>query len=340
MRGKGRGYLCWLMVKLPTWKGTMGVKGLQTYMENYCPEACYRVSIKDLIETYRRETDREPVIVVDGSSCLRHLYGDLEWIQGGQLKEYVNICVSFVKAFESVGARLVFYFDGATIERKRPTWIERRVRSSIRECDEEIAEYALRNRCFAILGQDTDYIIFEGAHYYLSIMRLDLRTMTTLNYNRWALARYLGIQPYQLPLLASLVGNDVVPADDLRSVAGYVRTQPSGPAMFQALPAVAHTVFYDERRARQLESSIRSYHVDVHASSSHHVTSTSHWDMVLTKACELHVQCEIPNLLWSIMAGLPYEQSTGMEDFRIADLPPSAYSDAGAAPTYLRSSDP
>ena len=88
--------------------------------------------------------------------------------------------------------------------------------TSVRECDEEVAEYARSRHCFAILGQDTDYIIYEGAQYYLSISKLNLLTMTTLNYNRWGLARHLAIHPDQLPILASLIGNDIVPANDLK----------------------------------------------------------------------------------------------------------------------------
>jgi hypothetical protein len=66
---------------------------------------------------------------VDGSCCIRHLYGSLEWVLGGQLKEFVDKLQNFVKALESLGAKLVFFFDGATIERKRPVWIKRRLKS-------------------------------------------------------------------------------------------------------------------------------------------------------------------------------------------------------------------
>jgi hypothetical protein len=66
---------------------------------------------------------------VDGSCCIRHLYGSLEWILGGQLKEFADKLQNFAKAFESLGAKLVFFFDGATIERKRPVWIQRRLKS-------------------------------------------------------------------------------------------------------------------------------------------------------------------------------------------------------------------
>jgi hypothetical protein len=77
----------------------------------------------------RRETGRQPVIVVDGSCCIRHLYGSLDWVLGGQLKEFADKLQNFVKAFESLGVKLVFFFDGATIERKRPVWIQRRLKS-------------------------------------------------------------------------------------------------------------------------------------------------------------------------------------------------------------------
>ncbi|XP_069680027.1 constitutive coactivator of peroxisome proliferator-activated receptor gamma-like [Periplaneta americana] len=379
----------------------MGVKGLQTYIENYCPDACYEVSIRDLIETYRRETGRVPVIVVDGSSCLRYLYGSLDWVLGGQFKEYTEKLLKFVTAFESLGAKLVFYFDGATIERKRPVWIQRRLKSlqdvykifdclnkwkrlsyvdqslfqlpaglggitrflfkdvcgcevftSIRECDEEIAEYAHSRHCFAILGQDTDYIIFDGAQYYLSMMNLNLLAMTTLNYNRWALARHLRIHPNQLPILASLIGNDVVPADDLKAfhidicshpdgrkynsnsrirydilmshVAGFIRTLPCGEDVFQVLPAIAHKVFRDERRASQLNASIRSYFIDEPSTQSVKEEPTSEWSKIMSLARRRHTRCENPAPVWAVMNGLPYESSTALEDFREMDLPPAA----------------
>ncbi|XP_063242330.1 uncharacterized protein LOC134542196 isoform X2 [Bacillus rossius redtenbacheri] len=308
----------------------MGVRGLQSYMEKSCPEGCHKVVIKDLIEIYRRETGREPVIVVDANSCLRHLYGKLDWVQGGQLTQYVEKGRHLVRQFERLGARLVMFFDGATVARKRATWVERRLRSledvyrvfdalepagdpaavpdrlfqlppelaqmsrglfkllcgcevrnSIKECDEEIVEYAQRHGCFAILGQDTDYVIYGGAQYYLSMLHLDVDAMTTYNYSRWALARHLRISPDHLPMLASLIGNDLISTTDLKEfhqrlsgsyspnlhmviekVAGFVRTLPTGPPMMASVPGVAHSVFGDQRWAPQLETSVRSYHVD------------------------------------------------------------------------------
>jgi hypothetical protein len=42
-------------------------------------------------------------------------------------------------------------------------------------------------------------------------------------------------------------------------VARFVHTLPCGKEIFHVLPAIAHRVFRDERRAAQLDASIRSY---------------------------------------------------------------------------------
>lgn len=76
---------------------------------------------------FRRHDNEELVIVVDGSSCIRHLYDELEWIGGGQLKQFVEKAQRFVEAFKHIGIRLVFFFDGPTVNEKRTTWVQRRL---------------------------------------------------------------------------------------------------------------------------------------------------------------------------------------------------------------------
>lgn len=89
--------------------------------------------------------------------------------------------------------------------------------SSLRECDEEIAEYARHNRVFAVLTQDSDYVILDlGGAHYLSMKHLDLNRMTTKLYDRRELARCLSIPTYLLPLLATTMGNDIVTYEELK----------------------------------------------------------------------------------------------------------------------------
>lgn len=92
-----------------------------------------------------------------------------------------------------------------------------KVRRSIKECDDEIISYAARNKCLAVLGQDSDYVIYRhGAQYYLSSEHLDISKMTTFAYDKFALARHLKLHVKDLPVFASLMGNDHISSDDLK----------------------------------------------------------------------------------------------------------------------------
>uniref|UniRef100_A0A1A8JY06 Family with sequence similarity 120B n=1 Tax=Nothobranchius kuhntae TaxID=321403 RepID=A0A1A8JY06_NOTKU len=60
-----------------------------------------------------------------------------------------------------------------------------------------------------ILGQDSDYIIYDSAPY-LSVAKLQINSLTTVMYDRQKLCTTIGLAVTQLPLLACLLGNDVV----------------------------------------------------------------------------------------------------------------------------------
>lgn len=94
---------------------------------------------------------------------------------------------------------------------------------SLNECDEEIAHYARTKKAFAILGQDTDFVILDkGEAWYLSMEKLRLDDMTTLLYDHKALAHYLKIHVTQLPVLATLMGNDIIDHKDIKVRIKYI----------------------------------------------------------------------------------------------------------------------
>lgn len=88
---------------------------------------------------------------------------------------------------------------------------------SLREGDYEIAEYALRNNCIGILGQDTDFVIYDTVPY-MSIAKLSLENMTTVQYSREKLCHILKLQKCDLLLLACILGNDIVPEPQLQNL--------------------------------------------------------------------------------------------------------------------------
>lgn len=68
------------------------------------------------------------------------------------------------------------------------------------------------------MAQDSDFIIFNCAKYFLSLKHLDYHKMITKKYDREKLASFLGIQTENLPLLATLLGNDIVSRNDLEVI--------------------------------------------------------------------------------------------------------------------------
>ncbi|KAG7160037.1 Constitutive coactivator of peroxisome proliferator-activated receptor gamma-like, partial [Homarus americanus] len=159
------------------------------------------------------------------------------------------------------------------------------------ECDKAVAEYAKKFGAMGILGQDSDYIIYNTSHYYFSINHLNLETLDTIMYDRNALSRVLHITIDQLPVLSCLIGNDVIRQEDLLlfhqqslkmsshhhhrhhnrpppeilipKVATFINTQPSMDHLLQQLPLLARAVFRDENRAHLLVEGIKMYQLDL-----------------------------------------------------------------------------
>ncbi|KAG9344349.1 hypothetical protein JZ751_011018 [Albula glossodonta] len=92
--------------------------------------------------------------------------------------------------------------------------------STVREADYEIASYALQHNCMGILSQDTDFLIFDTAPY-LSVNWLRLDRMSTVMFSREMLCQALRLHLWDLPLLACILGNDVVPEDQFHRLRSY-----------------------------------------------------------------------------------------------------------------------
>ncbi|XP_028258502.1 constitutive coactivator of peroxisome proliferator-activated receptor gamma [Parambassis ranga] len=91
---------------------------------------------------------------------------------------------------------------------------------SVREADYEIASYALQHGSMGILGQDSDFIIYDSAPY-LSVAKLQINNLSTVMYDRQRLCRAIGLTVTQLPLLACLLGNDVVSEEQMQHIRNY-----------------------------------------------------------------------------------------------------------------------
>ncbi|XP_071345521.1 constitutive coactivator of peroxisome proliferator-activated receptor gamma isoform X1 [Trachinotus anak] len=120
---------------------------------------------------------------------------------------------------------------------------------SVQEADYEIASYADEHSCMGILGQDSDFIIYDSAPY-LSVAKLRINSLTTVLYDRQRFCRATGLAIFQLPLLACLLGNDVVSEERMQHIrnnamATYRKNDPaphSGAPQGQMVLAVSQLV--------------------------------------------------------------------------------------------------
>ena len=234
----------------------MGVKGLQAYVDQCCPDALQHVNIKELAQQHRHHYGNQAILVIDGMSLLRKFYNpDIPWVYGGEWLEFFEKIQDFLETLKKADIKPVFIFDGVIEQSKRATWLDRRkkerrlmlqvfdhikktgqhpdhrlyhippctsegmmqalihlgveVIKSVIEADKEVFRYYKKYRCFGVLSQDSDFLIFDIDHYFSSIS-LDLKTLRIKMYNKQVLCRHLGLHPSLLPLLACILGNDTI----------------------------------------------------------------------------------------------------------------------------------
>ena len=101
----------------------MGVKGLQSFVQERLPLAHYTVPLSSI------HSGGADVVVVDGMGLIRRLYEQtLDWVGGGQFQELLFNVSAFVDAFRRSGLRLVVFFDGGVDDAKLEEWLSRRKR--------------------------------------------------------------------------------------------------------------------------------------------------------------------------------------------------------------------
>ncbi|XP_055306558.1 uncharacterized protein LOC129570859 [Sitodiplosis mosellana] len=151
------------------------------------------------------------------------------------------------------------------------------------ECDLEIAQYAKNHDVLAVMTNDTDFLIFDGPWKLWSSNDIEItasKQVKTVEYNRKALAKICSLSQRQLPILATLLGNDFTNEyyDQLNSfhrtlgpmrnkfknVANYVRGFGSGQLSDAHITQIKQKIFGYGNDAKQqlIRQSIESYSTD------------------------------------------------------------------------------
>ncbi|NXI13903.1 F120B protein, partial [Irena cyanogastra] len=140
-----------------------------------------------------------------------------EWIKRRMKNtEEIARLFRFIKTHRKQPGREMFVLPSAlpTFTRYALKSLGQKTVCTLQEADFEVAAYGLQHNCIGILGQDSDYLIYNTCPYF-SIENLSLDRLVTVMYSREVLCRVLGISLTHLPLFACLLGNDIVPENML-----------------------------------------------------------------------------------------------------------------------------
>uniref|UniRef100_A0A3B3S575 Family with sequence similarity 120 member B n=1 Tax=Paramormyrops kingsleyae TaxID=1676925 RepID=A0A3B3S575_9TELE len=170
-------------------------RGLRHYCCNDTMSGQMQVGLREIASWQQQACPGSwPSLVADCMFCLQLWYCCLAWVQSGQWHKSLHCLCDFVGAFSQIGIHLVSFFDGVVglskevaalfcylrLQERQPdrsampclpsaltmfscfhlkcqeTW------SMMHEADYEIADYACQHGCMSILGQDTDFLIFDN----------------------------------------------------------------------------------------------------------------------------------------------------------------------------------
>ena len=103
----------------------MGVKGLESFIENNIPQACQPTNIGHVARTV---TNRSKVLIVDLPNLAYRIKArsPLDDFFGGDFIAYKKTWRDFMAKMEKIGVKVIFVCDGCKPVDHRPTWVRRR----------------------------------------------------------------------------------------------------------------------------------------------------------------------------------------------------------------------
>lgn len=152
------------------------------------------------------------------------------------------------------------------------------------DCDLELARFAKENNAFAVVTNDSDFLIFDGIFKFwkateFGFNKCQRNQIIATEYDRNGIADAFDIEPNQRALFATLMGNGIIDSDTLyafqktlghpryrfQNVAKYViRIQGTKPRLSQEFKVIARNVFRDdsEKWVELLKKGVAAYNLN------------------------------------------------------------------------------
>ena len=208
------------------------------------------------------------------------------------------------------------------------------------DADKACAALIEKYNAFGVLSEDTDFMVlqFSVQTCVFSVNNLNMETLDTILYDRSKVAKNLGLELKELPVFATLKGNDYVSYEELRtfhqkilgtksrkvdycdvirSVASFVRRNLRHNIDFDRLSI---QVFGFQEESERLKASVESYILTetdlIEPLGTYNIeTKDAGWAELL------NLYNNHNSKIFHLMCGAPYEQSTCLEDYRNTALP-------------------
>lgn len=149
---------------------------------------------------------------------------DKEFVEYTKSYELIDNSVKFDDVIKGRRALSSTFYGMAAIAREYGKFNH----SIRRECDLEMAKFAKNHNALAVITNDNDFLIFDGNWRLWSSkgIRVSNRNKLQANeYDRNAIAQIYSLKKYQLPLFATLLGNDFLNHMHLTKFHGNVSTE-------------------------------------------------------------------------------------------------------------------
>ncbi|CAH1402163.1 unnamed protein product [Nezara viridula] len=220
-----------------------------------------------------------------------------------------------------------------------------KVKITLNECDRELALFGRENNCMGILATDTDFIIYDTVKIY-STKNMNLSEMSFYVYDKNKVQEKLMLKSSELPLFASLVGNDYTNSTDLNNnsykkwfnqndtvkrfcgIADYIRRLNlkihNGRLFKNDITKISRDFFREEKMAMILQESLNFYHLRSEGNGLDSIMSgisDYKWRSIIKM---LYKEFSCYSNYLDILIRHCYQDCISLQDFTLSDIPVAA----------------
>jgi len=200
----------------------------------------------------------------------------------------------------------------------------------------EMSRYARMNKSFAILAQNTDFVVTNPAKYYMSLRQLDFGKLKTMSYSTQGLLKSINLDIKYLPLFAAVAGSDDVDAgmqlsrfhdkagviynlkNHFKNLSAYVQQLPNEKGeLHKTIQDIANNMFLDETKNILIEKCLSEFIIRKRTDVNKFSEEMKHWKALLDFCKSFSEENGEYYDLYTMMAEYQWLIGAQLEDFSL-----------------------